>query len=371
MFVFYQIASPNCVIYRRHFARYPARAVSLRIVRQEPLNAETPLDEMVGGVITPTASFYVRSHFTPPRLDPAAWRLQVGGLVDRPLSLSLADIQNLPAQTLTVTLECAGNGRSMLNPPVDGEQWSLGAVSTAEWTGAPLAAVLERAGVQPLARELLFAGADRGPAGGGSQAIAFERSLPVEALAGSDALLAYAMNGEVLPIDHGYPVRLVMPRYYGIASVKWLAWIEAIPSAFEGFFQVQRYVYEWQRPGGVVNEPVTVQRVRALIARPQPDEELPRGGIAIRGLAWSGAGPVERVEVCLDDGAWQEARLVGASNPNSWRWWELLTRLDTPGRVRIRARAFDAAGNGQPEKPEWNRLGYGANAIQEIAVSVV
>jgi DMSO/TMAO reductase YedYZ molybdopterin-dependent catalytic subunit len=274
------------------------------------------------------------------------------------------------AETMICTIECAGNGRSQLYPSVEGEQWSLGAVSTAEWSGVPLVEVLDRAGIKPGGREVLFRGADGGTIDQREGLVHYERSLKLDDARDSRALLAYAMNGEPLPIQHGYPVRLIVPGWYGVAAVKWLTDIEVIEGEFDGFYQRDRYFYEWDRDGGVVREPVALQRVRSLITEPHPDEEIQPGALTIRGVAWSGAAPIARVEVSVGDGPWQEAHLVGERNRHSWQWWELLTRADRPGATTLRVRATDLAGRTQPEQPEWNRLGYGSNAIQAIAVRV-
>jgi DMSO/TMAO reductase YedYZ molybdopterin-dependent catalytic subunit len=272
------------------------------------------------------------------------------------------------SETLVATLECAGNGRSAFDPPAEGEQWQLGAVSTAEWTGVPLAEVLGRAGLSPQAREIVFRGADQGSVGEAADPIRFERSLPVADAGHSGSLLAYAMNGEPLPIQHGYPLRLVVPGWYGVASVKWLSEIEAVERPFDGFFQVDRYIYEWTRNGQQVTEPVTLQRVRALITEPTHEQELESPDLTIRGVAWSGAAPIARVDVSVDNGPWHQARLLDTRQRHSWQWWELAVVLDGSGPHTIRARATDLAGRTQPDEPEWNRLGYGSNAIQEVRV---
>jgi DMSO/TMAO reductase YedYZ molybdopterin-dependent catalytic subunit len=303
-------------------------------------------------------------------LDPETWRLDAHGLVDRPLTLTLREVQQLPSDTLVATLECAGNGRSLLDPPVDGEQWRLGAVSTAEWTGVPLVEVLDRAGLQPAARTIVFRGADAGAAEG-SAVIRFERSLSVDEARNSEAILAYAMNGESLPKEHGYPLRLIVPGWYAVASVKWLTDIEVTSTPFDGFFQTSRYVYEWDQEDGTTQiEPVRLQQVRALITEPGADTELAVGDTTVRGIAWSGAAPISAVEVSIGGGPWQAARLVGERRRHSWQWWELSTRLGEPGRTSIRARATDLAGRTQPESARWNRLGYGGNAIQIVTVQV-
>jgi DMSO/TMAO reductase YedYZ molybdopterin-dependent catalytic subunit len=346
------------------------RAIEAGLVvhRAHPLNCETSIPALIGGVVMPNAHFYVRNHFQIPDLDAARWRLEVGGAAERELSLSLRDLHNMPSQTMVVTLECAGNGRSLLDPPVEGEKWGLGAVSTAEWTGVPLVEVLDRAGVRPNAREVLFRGADGGTVEG--RATRFERSLTVDRARDADALLAYAMNGEALPVQHGYPLRLVVPGWYAVTSVKWLTEIEVLDAPFRGHYQTDKYLYEWPRDGQVVREPVSLQRVRALITEPAAEDEVDRGELAIRGVAWSGAAAIARVEVSVAGGPWHEARLLGARHRHSWQWWELMTRLDRPGEAVLRARATDLAGRTQPDSAEWNGLGYGNNAVYQLPVRV-
>jgi DMSO/TMAO reductase YedYZ molybdopterin-dependent catalytic subunit len=348
------------------------RAIDAGLVvhRAHPLNCETSIPALIGGVVMPNAHFYVRNHFQMPALDPATWRLNVGGLVERPLCLSLRDLTNMPSQALVVTLECAGNGRAMFYPPAEGEQWGLGAVSTAEWTGVPLVEVLDRAGVKANAREVVFRGADRGELPGKTETIGFERSLKLDDARDSEVLLAYAMNGEPLPIQHGYPLRVVVPGWYAVASVKWLTEIEAIDGPFDGHYQTGSYFYEHERNGELVREPATLQRVRALVTEPKPNEELVSGDLAIRGVAWSGAAPISRVEVRIGTGDWQDARLLSGRHRHSWQWWELITRIRERGEMIIRVRAFDLAGRSQPADPEWNRLGYGNNAVQKVPVSI-
>ncbi|MEJ7585238.1 MAG: molybdopterin-dependent oxidoreductase [Acidimicrobiales bacterium] len=340
----------------------------LVVHRMDPLNCETSIPALIGGVVVPNARFYVRNHFETPTLDPDTWRLEVSGLVERPLTLTMRDLQNMRSQTLVATLECAGNGRSTFDPAVPGEQWQFGAVSTAEWSGVPLVEVLDRAGTAASAREVLFRGADGGSVEGSDEPVRFERSLTLDDARESDALLAYAMNGEPLPVQHGYPLRVIVPGWYSVTSVKWLTDIEVIGSTFEGFFQADRYVYEWQRDGEVVREPVRLQHVRSLITEPTEGDDVVAGEVAIRGVAWSGVAPIAGVDVSIGDRPWQPAQLIGARRRHSWQWWELLTRLDEPGPTTLRARASDLAGRTQPEEPEWNRLGYGGNAIQVVPI---
>jgi anti-anti-sigma factor len=338
--------------------------------RAHPLNCETSIPALIGGVVMPNPRFYVRNHFQIPQLDASSWRLNVVGLVERPLSLSLRDLVKMPSETQFVTLECAGNGRSLLSPRVNGEQWNLGAVSTAEWTGVPLAEVLDRAGVKAGASEVVFRGADSGKLDASTEPIHFERSLSMDDAQGSEALLAYAMNGETLPIQHGYPLRVIVPGWYAVASVKWLTEIDVINGLFSGHYQTETYFFECQRGGQLMREPVSLQRVRSLITEPEPDTEVEKGELPIRGVAWSGAAPIARVEVRIGGGPWQDARLVGERKRHSWQGWELIARLEQPGSTVISARATDMASRTQPESSEWNRLGYGNNAIQKVHVDV-
>jgi DMSO/TMAO reductase YedYZ molybdopterin-dependent catalytic subunit len=347
-----------------------AIAAGMVLHRAHPLNCETSISELVGSVVMPNVRFYMRNNFHIPDLDAAAFRLAIGGLVERSQSFAVRDLQNMRSKTQVVTLECAGNGRALFDRPTEGEKWGLGAVSTAEWTGVPLVEILDRAGVRPDAKDVLFRGADGGALEGRSQPIRFERSLRIDDARDSDVLLAYAMNGEPLPVEHGYPLRLIVPRWYAVASVKWLTEIELIDRTFTGHYQGDKYRYEWERDGRIVSEPVTLQRVRALITEPSPYTEVHPGELAIRGVAWSGAAPIARIEVSVNDGDWHEARLVSERSRYSWQSWELITRVDKSGDLTLRARATDLAGRTQPERAEWNRLGYGNNAIQEVPIRV-
>jgi DMSO/TMAO reductase YedYZ molybdopterin-dependent catalytic subunit len=325
------------------------------IVSREPLNAETRL-ELQDGPITPPSRHYVRSHFAFPE---APTDISVRGAMRHPRSLSIAELRALPARTLTVTLECAGNGRSFLEPPAPGEQWGLGAVSTAEWTGVPLRSILEPCGLSATVVEVLFRGADAGTPSDVGARICFERSLPIGRALADDVLVAYAMNGADLPRELGAPARLIVPGWYGMASVKWLAEIIAIEQPFRGFYQADRYV--------IGDEPLAAMRPRAVIVA--PSRAVPaRTASVIRGYAWSGRGPVERVEVSTDGGAsWREAALGADNGAAAWREF----RADwTPriGAYGLLARATDAAGDTQSLGQVRNSLGYANNAAQPVRV---
>lgn len=343
----------------------------LVVVTSDPLNAETRLDAQQG-VLTPNPAFYVRDHFAMPRIDPATWRLTLDGEVARPLALTYDELRALPSRTHLVTLECAGNGRRAMNPPAEGEPFGYGVASTAEWTGVPLRTVLEAADLRPNALEVLFSGADGGPnAEAGGATMAFERSLPVERALHPDTLLAYAMNGEELPAAHGFPLRVLVPGWYGVAAVKWLVRITALATPFAGFFQRDRYVMVHTVRGETTATPLTTIPPRSLLVAPSDGATLARGEQRLRGLAWSGEAPVERVEISVDDGrTWQAAEWTSEPARYAWRTWDYRWEATSPGPATLRSRVFDAAGHTQPASAEWNRLGYANNAIQVVRVTV-
>lgn len=342
----------------------------LVIVSEEPLNAETLLAQHTG-VITPNAAFYVRNHFSVPDCTASEWRLTVSGEVKRPMELAYEELRTLPSRTLMVTLECAGNGRAAMRPRAEGEQWQYGAVSTAAWTGVPLSAVLEAAGLSPVAHEIVVEGADRGYVAAANGVIPFARSLPLEQALHPDMLLAYAMNGKPLPPEHGFPVRLVVPGWYGVAAVKWVRRIEAVAYSFRGFFQVDRYIMAHPQRGESDVTPLARIAVRSLITTPVDGDVLPRGHHVLRGLAWSGAAPVRLVEVSVDGGAtWEPATWTSEPARYAWRAWEHIWQAVGLGELTLQSRATDEAGNSQPSEPVWNRLGYANNARQAVHVLI-
>jgi DMSO/TMAO reductase YedYZ molybdopterin-dependent catalytic subunit len=337
----------------------------LTTVRAEPFNAEAPLTALEAP-ITATRVHFVRANFALPKHD---GRLTIGGAVANPFTVTLDDLRKMPSKELAVTLECAGNARLGQVPLPVGEPWTGNAVSTARWTGVLLSEVLAKAEPSAAGVAVRFKGADHGPYHGHSD-IHFERSLSLEhALdAAADILIAYEMNCEPLNAEHGAPFRLVVPRWFAVASVKWLARIDVLTTPFEGTFQTVRYIYEWpDRP----IQPVTLMRPRAKITTPAHGVTLRPGSHTVRGKAWSGSGPISNVDVCLTgQGDWRAAKLEPPAGPYQWQEWSYVWDLRVPGRHTLRARATDAAGNVQPESPDWNRLGYGNNAIELIYVQV-
>src|SRR5918998_4944647 len=297
---------------------------ALQMINPAPFNAEAPPEALLGD-ITPTALHYVRSNFALPAHDGT---LQVGGAVENPLTLTLDDLRSMPAHERAVTLECAGNGRLDTRPLPTGEPWGDYAVSTASWTGALLHDVLERSSPATDGVDVRFQGADHGAyhlnpvlADTDKDDLTFERALPL-ALASDRAaeiLIAYEMNGEPMGPDHGAPYRLVVPHWYAVASVKWLKRIDVLTEPYTGEFQTGHYMYQWpDRPA----EPVDLMRVRARITDPAPASIVDAGTCTVRGKAWSGTGPVTRVEVSLTgEGGWHEAQLQPPRGPYQWQDW--------------------------------------------------
>ena len=317
-----------------------------RVLSRDPANAEAP-DAAFQRLITPAAERFLRCHFAIPLLD-EGHVLEIGGAVVQARSLNLPELRRMPSVTETVLTECAGNGRSLIEPPVSGEPWAHRAVSAAQWTGVPLRSVLE---LKDSAVEVVFTGAD----GGG-----YQRSLPPEAAMDPGTLLAWEMNGEPIPARFGGPLRLIVPDWYGMASVKWLARIEAVERPFQGEFQTEKYVYA---PG----RPVTRLRVKSMFVGL---EERLRAGVPVRiaGLAWSADG-VRSVDVEIGNER-HRARLVGPALPHAWRRFELDWTPAMPGIYTLTCRATDVHGAMQPDEPEWNELGYGNNAVQRLEIVV-
>ncbi|HEX8598123.1 MAG TPA: sulfite oxidase [Chloroflexia bacterium] len=340
----------------------------LVVVKQDPLNAETPLFAL-SEYLTPTENFYVRSNFPLPALDGGTWRLRVGGTVTQPVELTLDDLLSMPARELPATLECAGNGRTGFAPLPQGEPWGVGAVGTARWRGVSLASLLGRAGLNAGAVEVLFEGADRGVPAAGAVEVPFARSLPLEKAIHPDTLMAYEMNGAPLPPEHGGPVRLLVPGWYGMASVKWVASITVLRQPFTGFYQRERYVLDF--PGSSETLPVREMQARALITSLTSGAVVAPRGHIVSGVAWSGRGTVASVEVSVEGGGpWRPARLLDPPAAYTWRRWEFDWTPSKLGRHVLRARSIDDEGNTQPDLAPWNRLGYCNNSVQAVVVDV-
>jgi DMSO/TMAO reductase YedYZ molybdopterin-dependent catalytic subunit len=348
-----------------------AAGISMEELQLAARNHGMPL-EALRYDLTPVGLHYVLVHFDIPAVDEGAWRLQVGGHVREPLTLDLEQLRRRPAVTAPVTMECAGNGRARMDPRPLSQPWLHEAVGTAAWTGTPLRPLLEEAGPRDGAVEVVFSGADRGVQGGLEHD--YERSLPLADALRDEVLLAWAVNGQPLPPQHGFPVRLLVPGWYGMTSVKWLRRITVVTEPFRGYQQTPAYLLQSSEddPG----TPVTRIEPRSLLLPPGIPDFMSRvrfiqaGRHLLQGRAWSGRAPIARVEVSSDGGAtWRPADL--AERPSKWAWvawsspWEA-----TPGEHELCSRATDEAGNVQPLESPWNVGGFANNAVQRVQVTV-
>ena len=348
---------------------------SLITRERSPENLETPFSSL-HTLVTSNEQFYVRSHFAVPQLDSKTWRLKVEGTVKTPLELSLQDLIKMPSRTVPATLECAGNNRVFLVPAARGAQWGLGAISNAEWTGVPLFDVLQRAGISPQSVEVILEGADSGeikespkPTG----AIHYARSLPLDRARQPEVLLAYQMNGKELPASHGFPLRAVVPGWYGMASVKWLTRLVVVEKPFNGYFQSVDYAL-WERPHGIPTRvPITEMQTKAQIARPDLHEVVAAGSVyRVFGAAWTGDSDIAKVEFSEDGGkTWTLTQLLEKPVRHTWSFWEYRWSVPTsPGKYALMARATDKRGNVQPMQRQPDLENYVITHVIPVEIEV-
>jgi DMSO/TMAO reductase YedYZ molybdopterin-dependent catalytic subunit len=320
--------------------------------------------------ITPPGLHYLLIHYDIPAVNPESFRLEIGGAVERPMTLTLDALKERERIAKPITFECAGNGRALLEPRPLSQPWLTEAVGTAEWGGTPLAPLLAEAGPSDSAIELLFSAVDRGVEGGVPQA--YERALPIGEA--GDALLVYEMNGAPLPPQHGFPLRLVVPGWYGMQNVKWLTGITVLEEPFGGYQNAVSY--RMYSADGEPGEPVTRMLPRSLMIPPGVPDFMTRirhveaGPVTLSGRAWSGQGVIDKVEVSTDDGATFNAAVLDPPlGPNAWRGWSFDWDA-APGEHVLASCATDSAGNTQPLEPPWNLKGFANNAVQRLSVVV-
>ncbi len=347
--------------------------ISLEELRLAARNHGMPL-EALRWPITPAGLHYLLIHYDVPLVEPAAFRLEIGGAVERPTKLSLDDLRALPVVELVSTFECAGNGRALLEPRPISQPWLIEALGTARWRGVSLAALLGDAGPSPEAVDVVFCGLDRGVEGEVEQR--YERSLSLAEAMDAGCLVAYEMNGQPLPPQHGFPLRLVVPGWYGMTNVKWLAEIQVLEEPFTGYQVTSGY--RFRQTEDEEGRPVTRMRPRSLMAPPGIPDFMTRdrivesGQVLLEGRAWSGKAPITRVEVSIDGGTtWGEAELSrDFADDYAWCGWSF--RWDaSPGEHVLCSRATDRTGETQPLEPEWNVGGYENNAVQLVSVTVL
>jgi sulfane dehydrogenase subunit SoxC len=347
-------------------------AVGLDELQLAARNHGLPLEALVYPV-TPLGLHYVLTHFDIPAVDTETWRLDIGGSVERPITLSLAAVRARPQLTRAVTMECAGNGRALVQPHVVSQPWLLEAVGTMEWTGVSVAGLLDEAGVLTGATEVVFEGLDAGIDGDVEQLYA--RSLSLADARSDGVMLAYAGNGVPLLPQHGFPLRLVVPGWYGMTSVKWLRSIRVVSEPFQGYQQAM--AYRMRASEDESGTPVTRMVPRALMIPPGVPDFMTRerfvagGEVPIAGRAWSGWGEIEAVDFSSDGGeTWRPAALAEPIGEHAWRGWSYAWQADRPGRYELCCAARDDAGNRQPLSPPWNLGGYSNNAVQRVPVTV-
>jgi sulfite oxidase len=344
------------------------------IVRsQRFLDLEMPLEYM-NAWITPTPHFFVRNHMHEPSvIDAGDWQLSIGGEVEKPLKLSLADLKNFESHSVTNALECAGNGRAFQQPRVPGVQWQKGAVGNARFTGPRLCDLLQRAGVKTTGKHVMFRGLDEVP----GKVPPFVRSIPIEKADDGDTLVALQMNGEELPKHHGFPARALVPGWIGSASCKWLTEITVLEKEAEGNFM--KPAYRWPnhpgKPGEAVNpddtHALTALSVKSLIVSPIAGSVSHSRTVSVHGVAWAGEADIEKVEISVDAGAsWKPASLGHDHAKYAWRLWKYSWKAPKAGDYTILSRATDSQGRVQPASAEWNPSGYLYNAIDQVKISV-
>jgi sulfane dehydrogenase subunit SoxC len=345
--------------------------ISLEELQLAARNHGLPL-EALRHDITPLGLHYLLTHFDIPYVDETTWSLRIRGAVERSLELTLADLKARPAKTAPVTLECAGNGRALYAPHVVSQPWLHEAVGTAEWTGTSLGPVLDEAGVARDATEVVFTGLDRGIQGEVEHL--YERSLPIPEAMRDEVMLVYAVNGRPLPPQHGFPLRMIVPGWYGMTHVKWLQSVTVVTEPFKGW--QQDVAYRLRLSEEEHGEPVTRILPRALMVPPGFPDFLSRirfvaaGPTILAGRAWSGWGPIERVEVSVDGGeTWDDAELGEPRGEFAWRGWSYEWHAE-PGEVELSCRATDSTGRTQPSTADWNYDGFCNNSVQRVRVVV-
>ena len=337
------------------------------------IDLESPV-EYFNTWLTPVPHFFVRNHmFEPSELDAKEWRLSIGGEVEKPVTLSLAELSKMEAHSVVNTLECAGNGRSLYRPQVPGIQWGKGAVGTARFSGPRMRDVLQRVGVKATGKHVMFRGLDEVP----GKVPPFIRSIPVEKALDTDTIIATHMNGAPLTEHHGFPARALVPGWIGAASCKWLTEIKVLESEFVGNFMSPGYSLPNHpvKPGEVVKpedaHPITALNVKSVIAGPSNGASLKAGTVVVHGAAWAGEADIVKVEISTDGGTnWSPAKLGHDQSHYAWRLWSYESKMTKPGDYAIQSRATDSQGRTQPATPLWNPSGYLYNVIDQVDVHV-
>lgn len=340
----------------------------MRVMTPRPRNAETP-NRYLRSWITANNVFFDRNQGEIPEaeIDLATWRLTISGLVEKPLNVSFDQLLSMPRAVVANTLECSGNSRSLLKQKASGNPWTIGGVGNAVWGGVWLKDLLAQAGVASDAQHVAFEGFEK-PLG--KAQIKFIRSIPLDKAMAS-TLLAYEMNGEPLPLKHGFPLRALALGWTGANCVKWLEKVSLLEKPHEGFYMDQVYRIHQVDQDPKTGETVTDIKVKSIITQPEPGAELPTGKVTILGAAYAGEADIEKVEISTDGGeSWHLADFIGPHESYAWRLWQYVWPVSQPGSYLILSRATDSNGEKQPMQASWNKLGYNNNGVEEHGVSV-
>jgi DMSO/TMAO reductase YedYZ molybdopterin-dependent catalytic subunit len=352
-------------------SNYPKERPYLLTRSLLPENQETPIQFIETDTVD-NPLFYRRNHFSYPTLSYSNYYLPIDGMVATPIRLSMQDILQFPSKTIQVVLECSGNKRNLFEPKVFGEQWEKGAMSQGYWKGVPLRSLLEISGIREGAKEIVVEGYDFGERTDLNKVYTYARSLPIEKALHPDTIIAYEYNNQPIAFKHGYPLRLIVPQWYAMASVKWVRRIRVINSHFIGPFQSTDYVYYPNKYDDRDAVPVTTMNVNSTIQKPLDMETLNTGKHLIKGIAWTGHGFITKLEISVDGGwTWLKAALDPTkSGGYDWQSWSYEWNASMKGEYIIMSRATDSYGRVQPTVPFWNRKGYGYNAVDKIKVKV-
>ncbi len=343
----------------------------VNVLSEDPLCAGVFLPDLELPV-SPIGGHFIRSHFAAPQINSSHWSLPVTGDVDNPLDLRYDDLLKMPSHEIVSLMECAGNSRSTMQPPAEGVQWDNGGVSVSRWKGVSVKTVLEQASLKGVATDVLFEGVDSGTEAHADGPMCYAMSVPLEKLLDPDTILAYEMNGEPIPKDHGFPLRLLVPGWYGMASVKWLARITVMDHPNAGFHEMDYHIYPATNgKADAKAKRITSLKVKSLISAPAKGSFINPGLHQIKGVAWSGDGHITKVEVSTDDDrTWRPAKLEEPSGNYSWQHWEIDWEANNLGHALLRSRATDSQGNVQPMLAQWNYRGYQVNSIHSVPVTV-
>lgn len=351
--------------------RFPILKPYLKTHSLIPENQETPIPFIKKDIVD-NPLFYRRNHFSFPPISSSNYWIPINGAVKEPKLFSIQEILQFPAKTLKVVLECSGDKRDLFEPKVFGEQWGNGGISQGYWKGVSLKTLLEQTGLKSNATEVIVEGYDYGKQPGIDGVHSFARSLPLEKALHSDTIIAYEYNHQPIPFKHGYPLRLIVPGWYAMASVKWIKQITVIDSHFHGPFQAIDYVYYPHKDSDSDSFPVTNINVNSTIQHPLKMQIINAGKHTIKGIAWTGKGIINRVEISTDNGqTWADAKIKN-DHRSSYEWvsWSYEWTVSEKGEYTIISKATDSFNRTQPIEPFWNRKGYGYNAVDRIRVKV-